>query len=109
MQKNTVFISSESLVVVRLCFSGESATHYLVKNTVKTFKELGVNVALGIKYTHKLCAQFLRLERGCVVMILQVLKERRENRVTMLELSSTFLPQANRNKLLQYILGFTLM
>uniref|UniRef100_A0A8C6Q4Q1 Glycerol-3-phosphate acyltransferase 1, mitochondrial n=1 Tax=Nothobranchius furzeri TaxID=105023 RepID=A0A8C6Q4Q1_NOTFU len=58
---------------------GESATHYLVKNTVKTFKELGV------------------------------LKEKRENKVTILELSSTFLPQANRNKLLQYILGFTLM
>ncbi|KAM4526409.1 glycerol-3-phosphate acyltransferase 1, mitochondrial [Fundulus diaphanus] len=58
---------------------GESATHYLVKNTVKTFKELGV------------------------------LKERRENRVTVLELSSTFQPQANRNKLLQYILSFTLL
>nr|XP_020507765.1 glycerol-3-phosphate acyltransferase 1, mitochondrial [Labrus bergylta] len=58
---------------------GESATHYLVKNTVRTFKELGV------------------------------LKERRENKVTSLELSSTFLPQANRNKLLQYILGFTLL
>uniref|UniRef100_A0A671Y9Z9 Glycerol-3-phosphate acyltransferase 1, mitochondrial n=1 Tax=Sparus aurata TaxID=8175 RepID=A0A671Y9Z9_SPAAU len=58
---------------------GESATHYLVKNTVRTFKELGV------------------------------LKERRENRVTTLQLSSTFLPQANRNKLLQYILGFTLL
>lgn len=58
---------------------GESATHYLVKNTVKTFKELGV------------------------------LKERKENKITSLELSSTFLPQANRNKLLQYILGFTLL
>uniref|UniRef100_A0A667YUW8 Glycerol-3-phosphate acyltransferase 1, mitochondrial n=1 Tax=Myripristis murdjan TaxID=586833 RepID=A0A667YUW8_9TELE len=58
---------------------GESATHYLVKNTVKTFKELGV------------------------------LKERRENLVTTLELSSTFLPQTNRNKLLQYILGFALL
>ncbi|XP_024913330.1 glycerol-3-phosphate acyltransferase 1, mitochondrial isoform X2 [Cynoglossus semilaevis] len=58
---------------------GESATHYLVKNTVKTFKELGV------------------------------LKEKRENKVTTLELSSTFLPQANRNKLLQYILGFALL
>uniref|UniRef100_A0A672FPL7 Glycerol-3-phosphate acyltransferase 1, mitochondrial n=1 Tax=Salarias fasciatus TaxID=181472 RepID=A0A672FPL7_SALFA len=58
---------------------GESATHYLVKNTVRTFKELGV------------------------------LKERRENKVTTVELSSTFLPQANRNKLLQYILGFTLL
>uniref|UniRef100_A0A3B5Q2P5 Glycerol-3-phosphate acyltransferase 1, mitochondrial n=1 Tax=Xiphophorus maculatus TaxID=8083 RepID=A0A3B5Q2P5_XIPMA len=58
---------------------GESATHYLVKNTVKTFKELGV------------------------------LKERLENRVSVLELSSTFQPQANRNKLLQYILSFTLL
>uniref|UniRef100_A0A3P9LFU5 Glycerol-3-phosphate acyltransferase 1, mitochondrial n=1 Tax=Oryzias latipes TaxID=8090 RepID=A0A3P9LFU5_ORYLA len=58
---------------------GESATHYLVKNTVKTFKELGV------------------------------LKERKENKVTTLELSSTFIPQANRNKLLQYILGFSLL
>ncbi|XP_062330657.1 glycerol-3-phosphate acyltransferase 1, mitochondrial [Osmerus eperlanus] len=58
---------------------GESATHYLVKNTVRTFKELGV------------------------------LRERRENRVSYLELSSTFLSQANRNKLLQYILGFTLL
>uniref|UniRef100_A0A3Q0T5X2 Glycerol-3-phosphate acyltransferase 1, mitochondrial n=1 Tax=Amphilophus citrinellus TaxID=61819 RepID=A0A3Q0T5X2_AMPCI len=58
---------------------GESATHYLVKNTVRTFKELGV------------------------------LKERRENKVTTLELSNTFLPQENRNKLLQYILGFTLL
>lgn len=58
---------------------GESATHYLVKNTVKTFKELGV------------------------------LKERKENKITSLELSSTFIPQANRNKLLQYILRFTLL
>uniref|UniRef100_H2LHV5 Glycerol-3-phosphate acyltransferase 1, mitochondrial n=1 Tax=Oryzias latipes TaxID=8090 RepID=H2LHV5_ORYLA len=58
---------------------GESATHYLVKNTVKTFKELGV------------------------------LKERKEDKVTTLELSSTFIPQANRNKLLQYILGFSLL
>nr|XP_006630906.1 PREDICTED: glycerol-3-phosphate acyltransferase 1, mitochondrial [Lepisosteus oculatus] len=58
---------------------GESATHYLVKNTVKTFKELGV------------------------------FKERSENRVTVLELSSTFLPQANRNKLLQFILSFSLI
>ncbi|XP_009305069.1 glycerol-3-phosphate acyltransferase 1, mitochondrial [Danio rerio] len=58
---------------------GESATHYLVKNTVKTFKELGV------------------------------LKERREDGVCRLELSSTFIPQANKNKLLQYILGFSLL
>uniref|UniRef100_A0A671NEG3 Glycerol-3-phosphate acyltransferase 1, mitochondrial n=1 Tax=Sinocyclocheilus anshuiensis TaxID=1608454 RepID=A0A671NEG3_9TELE len=39
----------------------------------------------------------------------QVLKERREGGVCRLELSSTFLPQANRNKLLQYILGFSLL
>ncbi|KAL7869271.1 hypothetical protein AOLI_G00132590 [Acnodon oligacanthus] len=58
---------------------GESATHYLVKNTVKTFKELGV------------------------------LKERYEDGVCHLELSATFQPQANRNKLLQYILGFSLL
>uniref|UniRef100_A0AAR2J729 Glycerol-3-phosphate acyltransferase 1, mitochondrial n=1 Tax=Pygocentrus nattereri TaxID=42514 RepID=A0AAR2J729_PYGNA len=58
---------------------GESATHYLVKNTVKTFKELGV------------------------------LKERYEDGVCRLELSATFQPQANRNKLLQYILGFSLL
>ncbi|CAM4710861.1 hypothetical protein PO909_012608 [Leuciscus waleckii] len=58
---------------------GESATHCLVKNTVRTFKELGV------------------------------LKERREGGVCSLELSSSFLPQANRNKLLQYILGFSLL
>lgn len=42
-------------------------------------------------------------------LIVQVLKVRKENKVTILELSSTFLPQANRNKLLQYILGFTLL
>uniref|UniRef100_A0A4W4GPK8 Glycerol-3-phosphate acyltransferase 1, mitochondrial n=1 Tax=Electrophorus electricus TaxID=8005 RepID=A0A4W4GPK8_ELEEL len=58
---------------------GESATHYLVKNTVKTFKELGV------------------------------LKERRESGTCHLELSATFQPQANRNKLLHYILGFSLL
>ncbi|XP_030629097.1 glycerol-3-phosphate acyltransferase 1, mitochondrial isoform X1 [Chanos chanos] len=58
---------------------GESATHYLVKNTVKTFKELGV------------------------------LKERRENGQSRLELSNMFTRQANRNKLLEYILGFTLL
>uniref|UniRef100_A0A8C4RZN5 Glycerol-3-phosphate acyltransferase 1, mitochondrial n=1 Tax=Erpetoichthys calabaricus TaxID=27687 RepID=A0A8C4RZN5_ERPCA len=57
----------------------ESATHYLVKNTVKTFKDLGV------------------------------FKDKKENRVTVLELSSTFLPQTNRNKLLKYILGFCLL
>ncbi|KAJ8365230.1 hypothetical protein SKAU_G00140610 [Synaphobranchus kaupii] len=58
---------------------GESATHYLVKNTVRTFKELGV------------------------------LKESRENKAVLLEVSSTFLPQANRTKLLQYILDFSLL
>ncbi|XP_076855439.1 glycerol-3-phosphate acyltransferase 1, mitochondrial isoform X2 [Brachyhypopomus gauderio] len=58
---------------------GESATHYLVKNTVKTFKELGV------------------------------LKERCESGVCRLELSATFQPQANKNKLLYYILDFSLL
>ncbi|XP_048843126.1 glycerol-3-phosphate acyltransferase 1, mitochondrial [Brienomyrus brachyistius] len=58
---------------------GESATHYLVKNTVKTFKELGV------------------------------LKEKPGGRVVVLELSSTFLPQASRRKLLEYILSFGLL
>ncbi|KAL4613000.1 glycerol-3-phosphate acyltransferase 1, mitochondrial [Arapaima gigas] len=58
---------------------GESATHYLVKNTVKTFKELGV------------------------------LKERRESGMSVLELSGTFIPQANRRKLLQYIVSFSLL
>ncbi|GAA6110319.1 glycerol-3-phosphate acyltransferase 1, mitochondrial [Tachysurus ichikawai] len=58
---------------------GESATHYLVKNTVRTFKELAV------------------------------LKERCENGVCQLELSPTFQTQANRNKLIQYILGFCLL
>lgn len=42
-------------------------------------------------------------------LLVQVLKVRKENKATILELSSTFLPQANRNKLLQYILGFTLL
>jgi glycerol-3-phosphate O-acyltransferase 1/2 len=41
-------------------------------------------------------------------LALQVLKERRENRVTTLELSTTFLPQAHRSKLLHYILAFIL-
>ncbi|XP_026996400.2 glycerol-3-phosphate acyltransferase 1, mitochondrial [Tachysurus fulvidraco] len=58
---------------------GESATHYLVKNTVRTFKELAV------------------------------LKERCENGVCQLELSPMFQTQANRNKLIQYILGFCLL
>uniref|UniRef100_A0A3B3R7Z7 Glycerol-3-phosphate acyltransferase 1, mitochondrial n=1 Tax=Paramormyrops kingsleyae TaxID=1676925 RepID=A0A3B3R7Z7_9TELE len=58
---------------------GESATHYLVKNTVKTFKELGV------------------------------LKEKPGGRVVVLEMSSTFLPQASRRKLLEYILSFGLL
>lgn len=45
----------------------------------------------------------------CPDDFVQVLKARKENKVTTLELSSTFLPQANRNKLLQYILSFTLL
>uniref|UniRef100_A0A7N9AP73 Glycerol-3-phosphate acyltransferase 1, mitochondrial n=1 Tax=Mastacembelus armatus TaxID=205130 RepID=A0A7N9AP73_9TELE len=74
-------------------------------------------------YTQRLFRYLLtRTERGvaaygntticcsdCVVIFLKVLKERRENKVSTLELSSTFQPQANRNKLLQYILGFILL
>uniref|UniRef100_A0A8C4GP23 Glycerol-3-phosphate acyltransferase 1, mitochondrial n=1 Tax=Dicentrarchus labrax TaxID=13489 RepID=A0A8C4GP23_DICLA len=66
-------------------------------------------------YTQRLFRYLLtRTERGVAaygntVPPAGVLKERRENRVTTLELSSTFLPQANRNKLLQYILGYTLL
>uniref|UniRef100_A0A8D3CUQ3 Glycerol-3-phosphate acyltransferase 1, mitochondrial n=1 Tax=Scophthalmus maximus TaxID=52904 RepID=A0A8D3CUQ3_SCOMX len=53
-------------------------------------------------YTQRLFRYLLtRTERGVA--------ERRENKVTTLQLSSTFLPQANRNKLLQYILGFALL
>ncbi len=29
-------------IVLCVCVLGESATHYLVKNTMRTFKELGV-------------------------------------------------------------------
>lgn len=102
---------SELLIFCNLSFPGESATHYLVKNTVRTFKELGVRVHFDLK----LCDYSIRITfllRCCAMLwcnFLQVLKERRENKVTTLELSSTFLPQANRNKLLQYILGFTLL
>uniref|UniRef100_A0AAX7VWG7 Glycerol-3-phosphate acyltransferase 1, mitochondrial n=1 Tax=Astatotilapia calliptera TaxID=8154 RepID=A0AAX7VWG7_ASTCA len=65
-------------------------------------------------YTQRLFRYLLtRTERGVCYIALGiekiVLKERRENKVTTLELSSTFLPQENRNKLLQYILGFTLL
>uniref|UniRef100_A0A8C5WKV6 Glycerol-3-phosphate acyltransferase 1, mitochondrial n=1 Tax=Leptobrachium leishanense TaxID=445787 RepID=A0A8C5WKV6_9ANUR len=54
----------------------ESATLCLAKNAVTTFLELGV------------------------------FQVRKENRDCVLDLSSTFLPQGNRHKLLEYIMGF---
>lgn len=57
----------------------ESATYCLVKNAVKTFKGVGV------------------------------FKETKQKRVSVLELSSTFLPQCNRQKLLEYILSFVVL
>ncbi len=38
-------------VCVCVCVLGESATHYLVKNTMRTFKELGVRAP-----SHDICA-----------------------------------------------------
>ncbi|KAK2099001.1 hypothetical protein P7K49_024452 [Saguinus oedipus] len=57
----------------------ESATYCLVKNAVKIFKDIGV------------------------------FKETKQKRVSVLELSSTFLPQCNRQKLLEYILSFVVL
>ncbi|XP_071467019.1 glycerol-3-phosphate acyltransferase 1, mitochondrial isoform X3 [Marmota flaviventris] len=57
----------------------ESATYCLVKNAVKMFKDIGV------------------------------FKETKQKRVSILELSSTFLPQCNRQKLLEYILSFVVL
>ncbi|XP_029466233.1 glycerol-3-phosphate acyltransferase 1, mitochondrial [Rhinatrema bivittatum] len=57
----------------------ESATLCLVKNTVKTFKDLGV------------------------------FQEHEINRDCILELKSTFLPHWSRQKLLEYILSFTVL
>lgn len=57
----------------------ESATYCLVKNAVKMFKDIGV------------------------------FKETKQQRVSVLELSSTFLPQCNRQKLLEYILSFVVL
>ncbi|ELW62086.1 Glycerol-3-phosphate acyltransferase 1, mitochondrial [Tupaia chinensis] len=57
----------------------ESATYCLVKNAVKMFKDIGV------------------------------FKEIKQKRVSILELSSTFLPQCNRQKLLEYILSFVVL
>ncbi|XP_005996338.1 glycerol-3-phosphate acyltransferase 1, mitochondrial [Latimeria chalumnae] len=58
---------------------GECATLGLVKTTVKTFKDLGV------------------------------FKEKRETGGPVLELSGTFLPHTNRQKLLEYVLSFSLL
>lgn len=57
----------------------ESATYCLVKNAVKMFKDIGV------------------------------FKETKQKRVSILELSSTFLPQRNRQKLLEYLLSFVVL
>lgn len=57
----------------------ESATYCLVKNAVKMFKDIGV------------------------------FKETKQKRVSVLELSGTFLPQCNRQKLLEYILSFVVL
>lgn len=57
----------------------ESATYCLVKNAVKMFKDIGV------------------------------FKETKQKRVSVLDLSSTFLPQCNRQKLLEYILSFVVL
>ncbi|XP_057362301.1 glycerol-3-phosphate acyltransferase 1, mitochondrial isoform X1 [Manis pentadactyla] len=57
----------------------ESATYCLVKNAVKMFKDIGV------------------------------FKETKQKRVSVLELSNTFLPQCNRQKLLEYILSFVVL
>ncbi|XP_019411551.1 PREDICTED: glycerol-3-phosphate acyltransferase 1, mitochondrial isoform X1 [Crocodylus porosus] len=57
----------------------ESATYCLVKNAVKVFKDMGV------------------------------FKETKQRRETVLELSSTFLPQHSRQKLLEFILSFVVL
>lgn len=40
------------LILAIFPFPGESATHYLVKNTVRTFKELGVSAPIRLKRHH---------------------------------------------------------
>ncbi|XP_034989164.1 glycerol-3-phosphate acyltransferase 1, mitochondrial isoform X2 [Zootoca vivipara] len=57
----------------------ESATYCLAKNAVKVFKDMGV------------------------------FKETKQKRDSILELSSTFLPHCNRQKLLEFILGFVVL
>uniref|UniRef100_A0A6J0SNY2 Glycerol-3-phosphate acyltransferase 1, mitochondrial n=1 Tax=Pogona vitticeps TaxID=103695 RepID=A0A6J0SNY2_9SAUR len=57
----------------------ESATYCLAKNAVNVFKDMGV------------------------------FKETKQKRETILELSSTFLPHCNRQKLLEFILGFVIL
>ncbi|XP_038613521.1 glycerol-3-phosphate acyltransferase 1, mitochondrial [Tachyglossus aculeatus] len=57
----------------------ESATYCLVKNAVKIFKDIGV------------------------------FKTTKQKRVSVLELSNTFLPPCNRQKLLEYILSFVVL
>ncbi|KAJ7325203.1 hypothetical protein JRQ81_018223 [Phrynocephalus forsythii] len=57
----------------------ECATYCLARNAVKVFKDMGV------------------------------FKETKQKREAILELSSTFLPHYNRQKLLEFILGFVLL
>lgn len=57
----------------------ESATYSHVKNAVKVFKEIGVFIQTNQK------------------------------RDTILELSTTFLPQRNRQKLLEFIMSFMVL
>ncbi|XP_053161985.1 glycerol-3-phosphate acyltransferase 1, mitochondrial isoform X4 [Hemicordylus capensis] len=57
----------------------ESATYCLAKNAVNIFKDMGV------------------------------FKETKQKRDSILELSSTFLPHCNRQKLLEFIMGFVIL
>ncbi|KAM3835310.1 glycerol-3-phosphate acyltransferase 1, mitochondrial isoform 2-T3 [Vipera latastei] len=57
----------------------ESATYCLAKNAIKVFKDMGV------------------------------FKETKQKRESILELSSTFLPHCNRQKLLEFILSFIVL
>uniref|UniRef100_A0A674AJH6 Glycerol-3-phosphate acyltransferase 1, mitochondrial n=1 Tax=Salmo trutta TaxID=8032 RepID=A0A674AJH6_SALTR len=78
--------------------------------TQQLFRYLLTRTEKGVAaYGTNRCLTFYFLYCGFYQIKTSVLKERRENHVSLVELSSTFLPQANRNKLLYYILGFTLL
>lgn len=57
----------------------ESATYSHVKNAVKVFKEIGV------------------------------FKQTQQRKDTILELGTTFLPQSNRQKLLEFVMSFMVL